>query len=347
MSGIDPTRLPSGPVPSPLSPGAEAPDTEVRETVAAAVAVSGASPRLSSWRLLASNPLTVAAAVVLAVVVVVSVLAPWIAPYGINEIDVARALRPPDGAHWFGTDELGRDILSRVMIAGGTSLTIAVVSVAIALTLGLLVGVVAGYAGGWVDGALMRVVDVMFAFPVLLLALAIVAIFQPGLLTTMIAIGVVYTPIFARVARASVLSIRTSPFVQVSQTMGTPTPAILLRHVLPNIGGPIVVQTSLSLAFAILSEAALSFLGLGIQPPSPSWGGMLFAAQGFLTQAWWMSVFPGGAIFVTALAFNLLGDGMRDILDPRQRTIIEARRGEHRREKALRVAGARTEGAAG
>ncbi|MDQ1122563.1 ABC transporter permease [Microbacterium trichothecenolyticum] len=291
--------------------------------------------RVKSWRLLLANPLTVAAAVVLVVVVLAAVSAPWIAPYGVNQIDVANALTPPSPAHWFGTDELGRDVFSRVLLAGSTSLTIAVTAVAIALVLGLAVGVVAGYAGGWVDAVLMRVVDVMFAFPVLLLALAIIAIFQPGMLTTIIAIGVVYTPIFARVARASTLSLRTSPFVQVSRTMGTPPASILVRHVLPNIGGPIVVQTSLSLAFAILSEAALSFLGLGIQPPAPSWGGMLFTAQGFLAQAWWMSVFPGAAIFVTALAFNLFGDGLRDGLDPRQRTIIEARQGQRRRERGL------------
>ena len=300
-----------------------------------ATSAAAAPPaRVASWRLLASNPLTVAAAAVLAVVVLASVLAAWIAPYGVNDIDVARALTPPSPAHWFGTDELGRDVFSRVLLAGSTSLTIAVVAVVIALVLGLVIGVVAGYTGGWVDAALMRVVDVMFAFPVLLLALAIIAIFQPGMLTTTIAIGVVYTPIFARVARASTLSVRTSPFVQVSQTMGTPPATILVRHVLPNIGGPVIVQTSLSLAFAILSEAALSFLGLGIQPPAPSWGGMLFTAQGFLAQAWWMSVFPGAAIFVTALAFNLLGDGLRDGLDPRQRTIIEARHGQRRRERA-------------
>ncbi len=300
-----------------------------------ASAVPRASGRVKSWRLLAANPLTVAAAVVLAVVVLAAVLAPWIAPYGVNQIDVANALTPPTPSHWFGTDELGRDVFSRVLLASSTSLTIAVTAVAIALVLGLVLGVVAGYRGGWVDAALMRVVDVMFAFPVLLLALAIIAIFQPGMVTTMIAIGVVYTPIFARVARASTLSLRTSAFVQVSRTMGTPAPVILVRHVLPNIGGPIVVQTSLSLAFAILSEAALSFLGLGIQPPAPSWGGMLFTAQGFLAQAWWMSVFPGAAIFVTALAFNLLGDGLRDGLDPRQRTLIEARQGERRRRKSL------------
>lgn len=297
------------------------------------VSVAAPRSRVRAWRLLASNPLTVAAAIVLAVVVLASMLAPWIAPYGVNQIDVANALTSPSPAHWFGTDELGRDVLSRVLLAGSTSLTIAVSAVAIALVLGLVLGVVAGFAGGWVDAALMRIVDVMFAFPVLLLALAIIAIFQPGMLTTTIAIGVVYTPIFARVARASTLSLRTSPFVQVSRSMGTPAPMILVRHVLPNIGGPVVVQTSLSLAFAILSEAALSFLGLGIQPPAPSWGGMLFTAQGFLAQAWWMSVFPGAAIFVTALAFNLLGDGLRDGLDPRQRTIIEARQGQRRRER--------------
>lgn len=293
------------------------------EIVGASVEARG---RMSSTRLLLSNPVTVAALAVLAVITASAVLAGWIAPYGVNDVDIAVALQAPSTAHWFGTDELGRDVLSRVLLAGRTSLTVAVASVALALALGLLIGLVAGYAGGFADQALMRVVDVMFAFPMLLLALAIVAIFQPGMLTTIIAIGVVYTPIFARIARASVLSVRVSPFVQVSQTMGTPAHWIVLRRVLPNIAGPLVVQTSLSLAFAILSEAALSFLGLGIQPPSPSWGGMLFTAQGFLQQAWWMAVFPGAAIFVTALSFNLLGDGMRDVLDPRQRSLIEARR---------------------
>ncbi|MEV8025341.1 ABC transporter permease [Microbacterium sp. NPDC080220] len=287
---------------------------------------AAAPARLSSVRILARNPLTVVSAVIVGLAVVVAVAGPWIAPYGVNAIDVAGQLRAPSAAHPFGTDELGRDVFSRVLLAAGASLSIAAAAVAFALVVGVVLGVAAGYRGGWLDTVLMRIVDVMFAFPVLLLALAIVAIFQPGMLTTTIAIGVVYTPIFARIARASALSVRVSPFVQVSQTMGTPGIQIVLRHVLPNIAGPLVVQTSLSLAFAILSEAALSFLGLGIQPPAPSWGGMLFAAQGFLTQAWWMSVFPGAAIFVTALAFNLFGDGLRDVLDPRQRTIIEARR---------------------
>lgn len=282
--------------------------------------------RMSTVRVLASNPVTVVSAVVLAVIVVIALMAPWVAPYGVNAVDVANALQPPSGAHWFGTDDLGRDILSRVVLAARTSLQVAAISVTFAFVVGVTIGVVSGYVGGIVDTILMRVVDVMFAFPVLLLALAIVAILQPGVATTVLAIGIVYTPIFARVARASTLSVRQEPYVQVSRTMGTPATTILGRHVLPNITGPLIVQTSLSLAFAILSEAALSFLGLGIQPPAPSWGGMLANAQGFISQAWWMSVFPGAAIFVTVLAFNLLGDGLRDVLDPKQRTLIEARR---------------------
>jgi len=282
--------------------------------------------RVASWRLLVGNPVTLASAVVLAVVLVVAVSAQWLAPYGINDVDVPSALQNPSGAHWFGTDELGRDVLSRVLVAIQASMRVAMVSVAFAVVVGVAIGIIAGYRGGWVDTVFMRVIDVMFAFPVLLLALAIVAILGPGVTTTMLAIGVVYTPIFARVARASTLSVRTEPYVAVSHTMGTGHAYILIRHILPNITGPLIVQTSLSLAFAILSEAALSLLGLGIQPPQPSLGRMIFDSQGFVTLAWWMAVFPGAAIFVIVLAFNLFGDGLRDVLDPKQRTMLEARR---------------------
>ena len=284
--------------------------------------------RLSSWRLLARNPVTLISAGVLVAVAVVAVTANWIVPYGINDVDVPSALQPPSGAHWFGTDELGRDVLSRVLVAVQASMRIAVVSVTFALMVGLAIGLMAGYRGGWLDTLLMRLVDVMFAFPVLLLALAIIAILGPGVSTTILAIGIVYTPIFARVARASTLGVRTEPYVAVSRAMGTGDLYILRRHILPNIAGPLIVQTSLSLAFAILSEAALSFLGLGIQPPQPSLGRMIFDSQGFVTMAWWMAVAPGAAIFVIVLAYNLFGDGLRDVLDPRQRTAIEARRGE-------------------
>lgn len=286
--------------------------------------------RVTSWRLLLSNPVTMVSTVLLAAVAIVAVAAQWIAPYGVNDVDVPSALQGPSAQHWFGTDELGRDVLSRVLVAVQASMQVAVASVAFAVVVGVTVGVVAGYRGGWVDTVFMRVVDVMFAFPVLLLALAIVAILGPGITTTMLAIGVVYTPIFARVARASTLSVRVEPYVAVSRTMGTGHGYILARHVLPNIAGPLIVQTSLSLAFAILSEAALSFLGLGIQPPEPSLGRMIFDSQGFVTLAWWMAVFPGAAIFVIVLAFNLFGDGLRDVLDPKQRSVAEIRRMERR-----------------
>jgi len=281
--------------------------------------------RVASWRLLLRNPVTVVSAAVLGVVVFVAVTATWIAPFGVNDVDVPNALRPPGGEHWFGTDELGRDVLSRVLVATQASMRVAVVSVAFAVVVGVAVGVIAGYRGGWVDTVFMRVIDVMFAFPVLLLALAVVAILGPGTTTTILAIGIVYTPIFARVARASTLGVRVEPYVQMSRAMGSGSLYILGRHIVPNIAGPLIVQTSLSLAFAILSEAALSFLGLGIQPPQPSLGRMIFDSQGFVTMAWWMAVFPGAAIFVIVLAFNLVGDGLRDVLDPKQRTMIEAR----------------------
>lgn len=284
--------------------------------------------RTSSWRLLARNPVTLISALMLLGVAAVALTADWVAPHGVNDINVPNALQAPSGSHWFGTDELGRDILSRVIVAIQASMRIAVVSVVFAVLVGVTVGVVAGYRGGWLDTVLMRVIDVMFAFPVLLLALAVVAILGPGVTTTILAIGIVYTPIFARVARASTLGVRTEPYVSASRAMGSGDLYILRRHVLPNIAGPLIVQTSLSLAFAILSEAALSFLGLGIQPPEPSLGRMIFDSQGFVTMAWWMAVFPGAAIFVIVLAFNMFGDGLRDVLDPKQRTTVEARRGE-------------------
>src|SRR5262249_25274263 len=295
------------------------------EDPAGMTSTTAESTRGASSRLLLRNPVTVVSAAVLVVVVFVAVAANWITPFGVNDVDVPNALRPPSGQHWFGTDELGRDVLSRVLVAIQASMRVAVVSVTFAVVVGVTVGVIAGYRGGWLDTVVMRVVDVMFAFPVLLLALAVVAILGPGVTTTILAIGIVYTPIFARVARASTLSVRVEPFVQVSRTMGTGNLYMLGRHILPNIAGPLIVQTSLSLAFAILSEAALSFLGLGIQPPQPSLGRMIFDSQGFITLAWWMAVFPGAAIVVTVLAFNLLGDGLRDVLDPKQRTMIEAR----------------------
>ncbi|NHO81497.1 ABC transporter permease [Micromonospora sp. CMU55-4] len=272
------------------------------------------------------DPLAVGGTIVLVLLVVVGVAGPWLAPAGVNDVDVEQMLRPPSGAHPFGTDELGRDVLSRVLVAARVSLQVGAVSVGIALVAGVTLGLLAGYYRGWLDSILMRCMDVLFAFPVLLLAVAIVAVLGPGLLTAMVAIGVVYTPIFARITRAGVLSVREQVFVRAAVSIGASDLRIMRRHVLPNIAAPLIVQTSLSLAFAILSEAALSFLGLGIQPPAPAWGRMLFDGRGFVTDAWWLGVFPGAAIFLTVLAFNLVGDALRDVLDPRQLTLAEARR---------------------
>jgi len=276
-------------------------------------------------RALVSHKLAVFGLVVLGLLVVAAVLGRTAAPYDPNAVDVLGRLQPPSLEHPFGTDDLGRDVLSRVLVAARLSLVVGAIAVGIALTVGVTLGLVAGYYGRWVDDVIMRVMDVLFAFPAILLAIAILAVLGPGVTNAMIAIGIVYTPIFARVTRASVLSVREEVYVRAARSLGVGDLRLLRLHILPNVMAPIIVQTSLSLAFAILSEAALSFLGLGIQPPDPSWGRMLFEGRGFVQQAWWMGVFPGVAIFVTVLSFNVIGDALRDALDPRQRSAIEAR----------------------
>ncbi|MGD8485631.1 MAG: ABC transporter permease [Chloroflexota bacterium] len=285
------------------------------------------APRWVLLRALFDSPVTIFAVVVIVIVLLMAIFGEMIAPYGANEINVMNQLQPPNVEHWFGTDELGRDVFSRVIIAARVSVQVSIVSVAIALVLGVTIGLLSGFFGSWADIIGMRAMDVMFAFPVVLLALAIVAMLGPGIVPAMIAIGVVYTPYFARITRASVLSVREETYIRAARSIGAGNTRILRLHVLPNVMAPIIVQTSLSLAFAILTEAALSFLGLGVQPPQPSWGRMLFDGRGFLSEAWWMAVFPGLAIFLTVLALNLVGDAMRDALDPRQRSAIEARSG--------------------
>jgi peptide/nickel transport system permease protein len=276
-------------------------------------------------RALLTHKLALFGLVVLAALVVTAVAGRALAPYGPNAVDVVGRLEGPSLSHPFGTDELGRDVLSRVLVAARASLLVGLVSVGIALTAGVVLGLVAGFYGRWVDDVVMRVMDMLFAFPAILLAIAILAVLGPGVVNVMIAIGVVYTPIFARITRASVLSVREEVYVRAARSLGVGDLRLLRLHVLPNVLAPIIVQTSLSLAFAILSEAALSFLGLGVQPPDPSWGRMLLEGRGFVEQAWWMGVFPGIAIFVTVLSFNVVGDALRDALDPRQRSAIEAR----------------------
>jgi peptide/nickel transport system permease protein len=270
---------------------------------------------------------TIGAVGFIILVLVLAAVGEIIAPYGANEINVMNQLQPPSLTHLFGTDDLGRDVFSRVIIAARPSVVVSIVSVALALVAGVGIGLVSGFFGGWVDVTGMRMMDVVFSFPVMLLALAIVAMLGPGIVPAMLAIAVVYTPFFARITRASVLTVREETYIKAARSIGASNARILRLHVLPNIMAAIIVQTSLSLAFAILTEAALSFLGLGVQPPTPSWGRMLFDGRGFVTQAWWMAVFPGAAIFLTVLALNLVGDAMRDALDPRQRSAIESRRG--------------------
>lgn len=276
-------------------------------------------------RALLANRLAVFGLAVLALLVLAAAFGPWLAPQDPNAIDVPGRLSPPSLDHWFGTDEFGRDVLSRVIVAARVSLQVGAIAVGISLGLGVPIGLVAGFYRGRVDDALMRLMDMLFAFPAILLAIAILAVLGPGIRNAMIAIGIVYTPIFARITRGSVLSVREEVYVRAARSVGANDLRILRLHVLPNVLAPIIVQASVSLAFAILSEAALSFLGLSVQPPDPSWGRMLFEGRGFMRLAWWMAVFPGLAIFVTVLAFNVVGDGLRDVLDPRQKSAIEAR----------------------
>ncbi len=271
------------------------------------------------------NRLAVTGLVILGALVIVALLAPVIAPYGINELDFENRLTGPSAEHWFGVDDIGRDVFSRVVVASRVSLQVGAISVGIALLAGVPIGLFAGFYGGRVDAVLMRLMDILFSIPAIVLAIAILAALGPNIVNAMIAIGIVYTPIFARITRGSVLSLRDAVFVRAARSIGATDGRIIMSHILPNVVAPIIVQTSLSLAFAILAEAALSFLGLGVQPPNPAWGRMLSEGRGFFQQAPWMAIFPGVAIFVTVFAFNAVGDGLRDALDPQQRSIIESR----------------------
>jgi peptide/nickel transport system permease protein len=283
-------------------------------------------PARPRWRqtlgLLARNPTAAIAAVVLLLIVLMALLDETLAPEEPNAISVPDRLQAPSWAHPFGTDDLGRDIFSRVILGAGVSLRVGFLAVGIALVIGTAVGLLAGFYGRWVDDMLMRIMDMLFAFPAVLLAIAVLAVRGPGAGNTALAIGIVYIPVFARVTRASVLGVREEVYVRASRSVGASDWRILTRHILPNAAPPIIVQTSISLAFAVLAEAALSFLGLGTQPPHPSWGLMLAEGRGYIELAWWLAFFPGMAIFLTVLCFNLLGDGLRDALDPRQRTLM-------------------------
>jgi peptide/nickel transport system permease protein len=242
-----------------------------------------------------------------------------LAPQSATKIDIAAALRAPDKVHWMGTDQYGRDVYSRVIHGSSISLTIGFISVGIAATAGTAVGLVAGFYGGRVDGLLMRLIDVMLAFPGVLLALAIVSVLGPSLRNLMIAVGISAIPFYARLVRGSVLIAKEQLYVEAARVVGVPISTILIRHILPNVVAPIIVAATLGMGTAILAAAGLSFIGLGSQPPTPEWGRMLSEGRDYLRDGWWISTFPGIAIMLTVLGVNILGDGLRDVLDPRLR----------------------------
>jgi peptide/nickel transport system permease protein len=251
--------------------------------------------------------------------IALALFAPWIAPHDPIATSWSAIRKAPNAAHWFGTDDIGRDVLSRVIWGTQASLLAGVVSVSISLALGVPIGLVAGFLGGAVDGLISRITDAFLACPFLILAIALAAFLGPSLSNAMIAIGVSATPIFVRLTRAQVLNIKVEDYIEAARAVGNPPWRIALRHVLPNVTAPLIVQATLAIAAAVIAEASLSFLGLGQQPPAPSWGSMLNTAKNYVDQAPWMAIWPGLAIFLLVLAFNLLGDGLRDALDPRQR----------------------------
>jgi peptide/nickel transport system permease protein len=257
--------------------------------------------------------------IVLILVVLLALLAPVVAPYDPLKQDLSNILLPPSGAHWLGTDNLGRDIVARVIYGTRVSLIAGLASVALAVMAGSLLGLSAGFAGGTYDSIVMRLIDAILSFPALVLALALGAVMGAGLFGVVIALAVVYTPTFARLMRGQVLTIREREYVHAARVLGSPAWRIVRVHVLPNVATPIVVQASLSIAFAILAEASLSFLGLGGATPEPSWGGMINQGRGYLQQAPWIVFGPGAALFVTVLGLNFVGDAIRDALDPRIR----------------------------
>ena len=274
--------------------------------------------RRALLRLLRRRGAMLGLAIVL-VFVLLAVFAPLIAPQDPLQTSWSAVRKAPSAQYLFGTDEIGRDVLSRVIWGARASLMAGLVSVCIAMALGVPIGLLAGYVGGWVDGVISRFTDSMLSVPFLILAIALAAFLGPSLTNAMIAIGVSATPIFIRLTRGQVLSVKVEDFVEAARAVGNPHWRIALRHILPNILPPLIVQATLAIAAAIIAEASLSFLGLGQQPPAPSWGSMLNTAKNYVDNAPWMAIWPGVSIFLLVLSFNLLGDGLRDALDPKHK----------------------------
>jgi len=276
-----------------------------------------------TWYRFRKNRLAFTGFAILMVFVVLAVFAPFIAPYDPFTMNVEDRLQTPSADYLFGTDQFGRDILSRIIHGARISFQVGIISVGISLFAGLALGIVAGYYGKWVDMVISRFIDIMFSFPDIFLALVIMAILGTSLTNVMIAIGIVYTPIFARIARGATLTVKDNAYIEAARSIGVGDLMTILRHILPNIMAPLIVQTTLSFGFAIRSEAALSFLGLGVQPDVPSWGIMLNEGKEWLELGWWIAFFPGLAATLAILSFNVLGDGLRDALDPKLRNESE------------------------
>lgn len=269
------------------------------------------------WKRFSRNRLAFTGLLVIAALALVALTAPLVSPYDPTSINVHKVLNPPSWAHPFGTDELGRDVLTRMIWGSRVSLKVGFVAVGIAITIGTLVGALAGYYGGKVDAMLMRFVDIMLAFPTLFLILAVIAILEPSIATIMIIIGLTGWMSVARLVRAEFLSLRERDFIAAARAAGAGDSRLIFRHILPNALAPVFVSATFGIAGAILTESGLSFLGLGVQPPDPSWGNILTAGKDNITVAWWLSLFPGIAILITVLSYNLVGEGLRDALDPR------------------------------
>jgi peptide/nickel transport system permease protein len=301
---------------SPVSVSVAAEPAAVREPE---VVPRGATPARRAWRRLMRRRGAMVGLAVVVFFVLVAVFAPLISPYDPVATSWSAVRKAPSAQYWFGTDEIGRDVLSRVIWGARASLLAGLVSVSIAMLLGVPIGLVAAYVGGWTDGVISRFTDAMLAVPFLILAIALAAFLGPSLTNAMIAIGVSATPIFIRLTRAQVLAVKVEDFVEAARAVGNPHWRIALRHILPNVLPPLIVQATLSIAAAVIAEASLSFLGLGQQPPAPSWGSMLNTAKNFVDNAPWMAIWPGLSIFLLVLSFNLLGDGLRDALDPKHK----------------------------
>ena len=288
-------------------------------TAGATSAENVETPTARAMRRFKRRKAAVFALAVIVIFVAAAVLAPLISPYNPDLQTWTAVRKAPSALHWFGTDDVGRGVLARVIYGARASLLAGVISVAIALLVGVPVGLISGYLGGFIDALFSRITDALLACPFLILAIALAAFLGPSLGNAMIAIGITTTPIFIRLTRGQVMAVKVEDYVEAARAVGNPHWRIALVHILPNILPALLVQATLSIAAAIIAEAALSFLGLGQQPPAPSWGSMLNAAQRFLVNAPWMAIWPGLAIFLTVLSFNLVGDGLRDALDPRSR----------------------------